>query len=1050
MKKRTIYALGIIEFLILFSTLLIFLLSSQKGMEYLVNYATKLYDLKYEKLEGNLLKNITLTDITYKGKILTKIAHIDLNFRSFLKAEIKIDDIMLKDLDLEVLQEMIENQSSNKKNNSSIKSIPTINIVSIFLSTKPYHKYNINIDQLFFIANNIRGNLTDISIDSFSFYSENDHTNITADGEIKEKVLNFSKLWISDIDLQKMQDFYTKFVKNINKTKKLSDNKGIKHLIKSIKVDDFKTNIKPYTYANYNIDSFNIEATQIDTEFEDINVNKIKISSNTNMYKLNSIGKIKKNKLITDVEIKLDDKYFKKFIPFFNFNNIEPIKLSLLLDKDSLNSSINLKSQNILIKESKDINLTIRNAKAIANMKFSPIDLKVQLDANISTKYSKKILASSNLYYNKKDKFFYNGILNIDKLENVDKLLIQLLKNSEINFQGTSKKITATLKNKNLKAKYDSKSYKNATLTTNSEYLILDKFFPNLPKEFQDIKTSFSLVTDIDFKNFKKLDTKIDLNSNALNFKGDLITNNSLEFIGILTLGKNSVLQKIDKNIKLNSILPANIKTTINDKFIQATIKNNIFKSFVKYKLSNKYLDFKLNINNDQFAIGGEIEDKLFIKISTLSLKTFQENFSKFYNFKIIPLDGEVTINAIYNKNKKLHTELKSRWLVYEYSPNLFAFTEKVKFDFDKSAENILLNNYYFSTYLDYDRVFSAKKESKISLKKNKIIIKSLWVNDQAKITGDYDFFKNRANITLKTKDYHYKGKEGDMHFDADIFVKYSKKELDIEGNILSKDTTITYVAKKEHYIQDEDIIIIQEQNKIDDNKKENNITIDLSILTKKPIRYKIEDTDVKFDLDMKFWKERQKKLELLGIARIIKGTHFESEKKFIIQSGEVLFAGDILNPYLNINVKHQNDPYEITININGLLESPILNFSSVPFLTQSDILSILLFSSTTKDLFKSDGDSSKAAISIFGNTFVKEIVENFGIKLDKFVLSTTQDGGFGLEVGKKISKKITVIYINDIVQTIKIKYQHSKRFESDITMSPDSSGIDFLYKNEY
>ena len=212
----------------------------------------------------------------------------------------------------------------------------------------------------------------------------------------------------------------------------------------------------------------------------------------------------------------------------------------------------------------------------------------------------------------------------------------------------------------------------------------------------------------------------------------------------------------------------------------------------------------------------------------------------------------------------------------------------------------------------------------------------------------------------------------------------------------------------------------------------------------------KIEDTDLLLNFDLKFWKEKSKKLELLGIVKLIEGTHIEANKEFKVENGEVLFAGPILNPYLNINVSHFNEPYEITININGLLDAPIINFSSSPFLTQSDILSILLFDATTEDLFSSSGDSSKAAISMFGNTFAKELVENFGIKLDKLVLSTTEEGGFGLEVGKKISKKMTILYINDIVQTIKFKYKHSRKFETDITFSPDTSGIDFLYKNEY
>lgn len=86
----------------------------------------------------------------------------------------------------------------------------------------------------------------------------------------------------------------------------------------------------------------------------------------------------------------------------------------------------------------------------------------------------------------------------------------------------------------------------------------------------------------------------------------------------------------------------------------------------------------------------------------------------------------------------------------------------------------------------------------------------------------------------------------------------------------------------------------------------------------------------------------------------------------------------------------------------------------------------------------------------MLGNTFAKEIVKNFGLTLDKLVLSTTEEGGLGIEIGKKISQKITVIYTNDIVQSIKVRYQHSDNYETNLMISPESSGIDFLYKSEH
>ena len=185
-------------------------------------------------------------------------------------------------------------------------------------------------------------------------------------------------------------------------------------------------------------------------------------------------------------------------------------------------------------------------------------------------------------------------------------------------------------------------------------------------------------------------------------------------------------------------------------------------------------------------------------------------------------------------------------------------------------------------------------------------------------------------------------------------------------------------------------------------------------------------------------------------MVKLISGTHIQNEKEFEIQPGEILFGGSILNPYLNISAVHLSDPYKIYVNINGQLDAPIINFSSTPYLTQSDILSILLFNSTTKQLVSTNQDSSKTAISMFGNIFAKEIVQNFGIKLDKLVLTTTQEGKIGVELGKKISKKVTIIYINDIVQTIKIRYKLSDHFESDFIFSPDNSGIDIIYKDEY
>jgi translocation and assembly module TamB len=1049
LKRRTIHLLGFIEFAILLLTLLFFVLASEKSMIYLVNKVTDAYEIKYQKLEGNLLKHITLSGLTYKGSQLADKAHIDINFKSLLRAKIVIDDLALQKMDLSVLEQIIEDQHLKNKKRSSLGYVPTITVTSLFFSAKPYHGHDINVDSLKFIANDIRGDLTDLVIGSFSFYTESDHTNITANGSMNDKILDFDHLWITDIDIEKIIQFYKDKIKSNSSDTGTKKKKGFKNLVKEFKIDNFKTDIKPYSYKKYKIKKLEIKAYDFSTDLAKFYA-KTSITAKTNMWELNSQGHLKDKKFFTNAKVTLIDKYFKKFVPFFDHNKIKPIELSLELDQNGLNSDIKLKSDNLLTGKLKDLNLSVKSAKAHAKLDFKPINLEVKIDGELSSKHSKTISLKSNLHYDKKRKFRYDGILFSKKLRNLESSLTELMKDSKLTFYGDTKKIQAKLTNKNLWADYNSTHYKSGLLNINLKKISLNHYISNLPSQLSNIEFTGMTKIPIDFKNLGKFNSDLYIKSNLVNLKGKLKYEKGFILNAAAKLPQNSILENFDKKLKTKALFPIDIKATLQNSIFETSFIHGELDGNFLYNAKKKMIDAKLNLAEEKFALKGNINNQLFLKASTNSLKTFQEKALKYYDFKKQPIDGEVVINGIIYSSNNMDLNIKSRWLVYEYKPNKFAFAEKIKLDINKKQDHYLLQNYYLSTYLDYDRIFFAKKPSLFSFKNSQIDIRNLWINDQATIIGGYNIKNESGKFSLNAKSYHYKGKEGNIYADLSLRASLGSNFINIDGNIDVLNGVVTYKAKKEHYIQDDDIIIIQEQLTKEAKRKKNNITLDISLLSKKPIRYKTDDTNILLDFDLKFWKEKNSEVELLGIAKLLEGTHMEAKKEFKVQNGEILFAGEIFNPFLNINVFHQSDPYEIMININGLLDSPIINFSSTPFLTQSDILSILLFDSTTEDLFNSEGDSSKAAISMFGNTFAKELVENFGIKLDKLVLSTTEEGGFGLEVGKKISRKVTILYINDIVQTIKVKYQHSRRFETDITISPDTSGIDFLYKNEY
>lgn len=1056
MKRKTIHLLGFIEFIILFATLLFFVLASDKTMQFVAQKVKKEFHINYDSLEGNLLKNITLKKIRYKDKLLAEKAHIDINFKALFLLDLKIDDITLEEVNLATVESLISDMQSSRdaKSETNFDMLPTIEVTSLFFSTKPYDKYEMHLDEFKFNAVEFKGDLHHLEIGSFSLYTENDVTNITADGSLFDKHLAFNHLWITDVNLTKIETFYNSKIKTdhnlseTNSTTTADPKSGFPALVNKISISDFKTNIKPYQYRKYDIGDLTLEAKGIQSDLFQVDINQTHIYSDTNMWNLDAKGYVQNNKLYTDASIILNDPYFKRFVPFFDFNKVHPIQVTMSLDQEGILANVDLETDNLLIGNVKDLNLSINHILGDVTLDFSPFDLNVDLDGNISTKYTKQIAVDASLYY-RDHKFWYDGVLKNNSLQNADKNLTKLLVDNSITFAGDTKKIEATLENPNLKAHYTSDSYLKALVELETNRLLFREYFNVLPVSIDDLDAKIHATIPIEYKDFHAYIADFKIDSNAFDATGRFTFDKSLLIDADLTHKTDTILKQLDPKLKTKALFPLSLHTTLENGINQNSLQHQNFKFNINYDLNRSYLDTALSLNGHTVTYQGVIGEAMTLGAKTNSLKSLQEEITAYYDFVPQPVDGEIEIQTRLDQDQA-NINIESRWMVYEYTLNKFLFAEKIKTEIDRKSDTYTIQSYTFNTYLDYDRQFQASKPSTITYKDARIALDPLWINDQATVIGHYDINNSDGKFALESDDYHYKGVEGDIHIQTAITALLKPTKTLIEGSVKALKGKITYEAKKEHYIQDDDIIIIQEERQQEAMRKENNLTIDVNILTNQPIQYKVKDTDVTLEADLKLWKEAQKELELLGIVKILEGVHFESKKEFKVENGEILFAGAIYNPFVNINVMHTSDPYEIDININGLLDAPVVNFSSTPYLTQSDILSILLFNSTTENLMGSDTDSSKAAISMFGNTFAKEMVENFGIKLDKLVLTTTEDGGFGLEVGKKISKNITLLYINDIVQTIKVKYHHSRQFETDFTFSPDTSGIDFLYKNEY
>jgi translocation and assembly module TamB len=198
----------------------------------------------------------------------------------------------------------------------------------------------------------------------------------------------------------------------------------------------------------------------------------------------------------------------------------------------------------------------------------------------------------------------------------------------------------------------------------------------------------------------------------------------------------------------------------------------------------------------------------------------------------------------------------------------------------------------------------------------------------------------------------------------------------------------------------------------------------------------------MKAEVDLSVYKAEHSELMVLGAVEILKGSSYTFEgKKFVLDKSYVYFTGNPNKPLLEASATYKSLDHLITIMVTGSAHTPNINFSSKPSLSKEQILSIILFDSVEGAGTNSGEDMMK----MMGGAMAKSALSDLGVQLDHLVL-----GEGSVEVGKKLTDEITIIYVNDEVSSVKLKYRHGKRTESVISVSEESQSYDILYKKDF
>ncbi|HIM94829.1 MAG TPA: hypothetical protein EYM49_07355, partial [Campylobacterales bacterium] len=211
------------------------------------------------------------------------------------------------------------------------------------------------------------------------------------------------------------------------------------------------------------------------------------------------------------------------------------------------------------------------------------------------------------------------------------------------------------------------------------------------------------------------------------------------------------------------------------------------------------------------------------------------------------------------------------------------------------------------------------------------------------------------------------------------------------------------------------------------------------------PVKYVTKDINIDLINEITLVKSYNKDIRLLGKTKIASGYYLQEDKKFFLDESHIYFYGELKESILEIRANYIKDKYDIKIFISGSSSDPVINFSSNPYLTQREILSLILF-----DTSASDSGAGTAVYAMLGGTFAKELMKNLGISVDHLLLGEGIDERLSLEVGKKISDNITfILQHKNGKDGVKVKIDHNLNFETDIIIQPSASSIEFLYKGD-
>ncbi|MCB2191238.1 MAG: translocation/assembly module TamB domain-containing protein [Deltaproteobacteria bacterium] len=209
----------------------------------------------------------------------------------------------------------------------------------------------------------------------------------------------------------------------------------------------------------------------------------------------------------------------------------------------------------------------------------------------------------------------------------------------------------------------------------------------------------------------------------------------------------------------------------------------------------------------------------------------------------------------------------------------------------------------------------------------------------------------------------------------------------------------------------------------------------------------------------LKLNKQPNQPLIFDGLIKVTKGLILLSGRRFEVLSGAVDFAGKRQpNPNLSAQARLQMGSTTVNVEVAGTANNPVISLSSIPPMSQADILSTIIFGRPSAELNRGQSkELSAQALALLGQAGQKEMAKLFGADLspDVVTVHNAPSAGPSLEAGKYLNEDLYLRYRQNLGpyggQNVGLEYRFTRYFSVESTIgNTRDNGVDLVFTRDF